>query len=496
MVPSATTKEALKELMEKAENEDCYDWLDQNIGLGDEVLRFDESDLDGLPTCPTPHQYLTSFTRKKTSTGTRLDDWAPFVVINSAPVPMSYLALFLHTVGVSKSDRLAPCQPPINGKRFSEANKSSDDPYQATPVSATLLLYKLTTKPDGSRLLPMIYEDAVSRSQEPLETFATASVTEEDVMKVFQILFGSKPPDNGQNWGNLDEIGGPSTLFSLLLLCMLETYDLRTVEGCKRLITALGRHVFGAERCISMLNHLGIKHGQDHPISAIAVAFFSSVIPLKLGCLVAESFVVGNHQCLVSSKSIVSGCSRRLATTNMLLPSPTTSNSLPHCNLKNMSNKLNHTAQGCFTTGSLNDFCMEVLLEYQSKGNKMVENNEEYNKEQEVRGRAALTRIIKAARHNPHLQTIIDSYKLILTRQGKTEKEGAVPRGHLDQSPLKAEEILQKFKKISGNAHAFAFDCKGLTTILVLIMILTDFHDETNARALSWFAQTTTGVSF
>ena len=481
MALSSITHQALQQLMENADNRDCCDWLHQNLGLGDDVLKFDESDLDDQPTYPSPNNYLTYLTKGKNFTGV-LNKWAPFIVNNSCEVPMTYLALFLHTAGVSKTANLAPCQPPINGKRFSEfPRKAYSKLDKNTPVGAMLLPYKLTVAhPENPRVLPMVYEDAVARSEQPLATFATASVTKEDVLQVFEILFGSRPPkEDGKSWEDLYKMGGPSTLFSLLLLYMSDTYDLQEVASCKRLLVALGRHVFGAETCIARLNQLGISNDYGL-LHATITAIFSSVIPLKLGCLTAESFLVGAHRSLVLKK-MNPGYDKQ-ATTNILLPSPTTSDVLPCNHLKKMSNKLNHNARQWFTTGSLDDFCRDVLLEYRSKGNKLMESNEDYIKDQDDRAREALEKIIQGSKHNPHLKGVIDSYKLKMACQG------------LEETDLEAQ-ILKKFKKTTGSGNAFAPDYKkGPASILVLVMILTDFHDEANAKALSRFACTTNGV--
>ena len=488
-----TALQALNELFLKAENKDCYDWLKANVGdaSGEDLVEFTtEENLDHLP-CREEKldtSYLQEQIHFKLNRTKSTADWARFVNHSDTQVPVTILALFLHTVAIGEA--LAPCQPDVNGKRFTEYHKKGDQTATDFNKACNTTAFVYTVKRDDNQngkstsgVLPMTYAHSLQ-----LASLSTTSAKNEhsratlqDVLKVFDILLGSRPDFGEDNDKSASEV-------FLLLLCYMtaEYYVDRNVDGgWKRLLTAIGKHVFGEEACIERLNQLCLSNKN---LPAVTVAIFASIIPLKLAFLSAESFVVGAHQSAVLGTP---NRQRKMNSTTNILEYATSISKLPYNNLKHMSNELNTGAREGYDTGSIMDFCLEMLL---NKRHSLIEDNAEYEKDFDASASEALTAIVEGAKHNPHLGNIIDTYKIKLMQQGG---ERDINQHSLDNFELPYKDILENFKKNWGNAKIFAEiqHVRGPKTIMVLMIILTDFCDESSAKALSALAEEAYGVS-
>lgn len=527
MVHFRQAREALSELLKKAHTKSCKGWLKQNINSGDdgELVKFsiDEFSTTGengtlkhwekLPKLGDTKKFLRQV-KCRSNQIKSTKKWAPFISQTNTTIPIEVACLFLHILELGEN--LVPCQPTVAGPRFATLQTKGYKELQVGNITGVAYIVA-PVGPDGlqegaASVLPMTYVHSVALAEmqsagDVVELFESSPtrVGARHVMGVFQILYGSLPEDE-DNWKSLEEDGGAAKLFSLLLLNLGETY--RDVGNLfwKLLLTAIAKDVFGSDACIDKLNDLRISNNK---LPAFTLALFSCIIPLKLGFLSGESFVVTTHQALTNQRPAQPALS---ASTTLLQPrfvSPDNDegpdpNVLPTKNLRCHSNELNAAArQGC-TTGSIRDFFLETFLRCQTQNNALIDVNEEYAKDQRAKTRMAIDKIIAAAEHNPHVGTLVRSYKRRMLLQDADKTSDTITEEDIAEYTLPIEEIVNKFLEMSGDANVFAparpskgkkNKSKGPRNIFIMMTLLVDFCDPASAKAASEFIQTKFGVS-
>lgn len=460
------------------------------------VLQFSkEEDLEKLPTITEEmEKHLCSNISAVSNHNASTQEWAPRRAKTRDPIPAAILAIFIQLAAVD--GKLVPCQVDVNGKRFIECGENPrQDDLQL--FNTTAISYKVVAADHNghnlAKVLAMTYEhSAECASLQTGVNHATADVTKDDALELFEIFFGCKP--HPKLWENRIEDEGPCVLLLMLLSYIDCAYDLRkdSPVAWRQLLTTIARHAFGNETCIQRLNALGLHSEKLKPIT---LCILSCIIKVKFAFLVGEAHVLGALQSLLLGRRFAGY--KMNAATNLLQPNPRLSHTLPCNDLKCMSNELTKNSRAACISGSFKDFSLDMLSRYMTQRKQLEENNKAYLEDLEASSAKALDEIVAAATHNPHLNKVIDSYKRLLMGQGGEIRQGDIQQRELDAFTLDTGHILEQFESIRGNPNAFAphSNAKGPKVIFILLIIMTDFCDEDNAKELSSFAQTDTAVS-
>ncbi|CAJ1937406.1 unnamed protein product, partial [Cylindrotheca closterium] len=468
---STETNVVLEKLRAVASNRDCWPFLEQAVNSTDSRT-FVEADLEGWRREYDPdigETLLESLQGANLRSGL-----TSLVIVDSFKVPTIVLCLFVHVLGRNTDGKLIACQADVNGKRFvpcSGAGKRPDD----SVCSAMAVPYLLDEPPDEEtdaedvcRILPMRYEETILYGKQ-MSSVASGNVTSRQILSVFEILFGQAPEDV--------EDESPPKLLGFLLKCIEDSFQLleSSGHGWIKLLMAIvcGTLAVGPRDGLELLNDLQITN-----VPSFTLALFSSMIPIKLGFLSGEVPIAQVHSFLVQQNAVCGNT----AATKILQQS--NSNAISCIAMKRISNTRIEGERGRNVTGSLQDFCLEILLEQRTKANCLQEENKGYTKGFEAFLELVACQIDKGAKHNPHLRNIFEAYRTKQREQGT----------NTDGDEWKAQ-IVGKYKKRYRKANGFAGG-EGPKDISILLMILTEFHDKKGAKAMGEFLCTDYGKLF
>lgn len=462
------------------------EWLAAKLRVGSpssQHVVFSEDDFMSLPQHGTGH--LPNATSPAEQFGHRY--WAGCAFRDW--VSCDTLAMFLHVqvAPPTSGGKLIPFQADVNGKRFTSM---LSDRTQTRNCNVVAVPYMIGRNAPGSnsgqqededvcRVRPMTYEDSIAcaTGKEIDEVVGYAEqITDKEISKTFQILFGWDPLSDESN----DSPMG-SALFMLLLRCIEESFVVGTLGGCKKLLMAIGKHQWPGSDVVEMLNKLKIP---DDAIFDVTLAIFSAVIPLKLGFLSGESFVLTAHKNLRGRKENDHPVFKSSAT----LMEPR-GDEFKHVEMKKASNEHSTSGRQDYVPGSIMDFILEATVENiavpaADPSNQDSDNKSYYEDLKSSIGRA-IERIIQASKHNPDIRALKEAY----------ERKRAEANGCPVTLAECSEHVGKTFLSRSINPNLLSTSkSEGPVNLFVLIMLLTDFADRKGAKILAKFLQSDRGV--
>lgn len=363
------------------------------------------------------------------------------------------------------------CQPDYSAKQFyatSELESVRSSPLELEGAPITCVAYKAVKVNEGegntSPIRPMIFPNIKCHEEILQKNYMAVKAEEKDFKNSLQLLF----PECNQD---VVDDGGGDNLGSLeLFLILLIQVDLSTTKGWIRLIKTLDKHLPDKISSTTCMPH-GLN---DTNLRWVASSLFTTKINFNLAFLSGEAAVLDlKLRQLAIDRTFAhldSDNKEGLCTSFTLLQNDY---DLEPQKLKRHSHDQRTLIASSSQSGSLKDLMMETALEtiqkpistiVASAGEKM--DQAAYTNCLLKNQERALDFLIDSKYHNPHVQSIIESY---MKKYDKSATE--FPRRH----------FLDAMSKNIFNPSFYKHTPKAMGCIICL---LTQFDDPKSAEAL------------
>ena len=379
------------------------------------------------------------------------------------------LGLFVHSTvqTVEGQYSLIACQPTVAPKRFARNLQTHE-----LNTSVTVIPYKLDpSQGECSEILPMEFDYSLCAAT---SSYANSSFTVEDIDHIISLVgldtLGFK---------RSEDIDDPQYLLGWFLGSFTDAFNgLYTKNDWSMLLILLARHTW-SDTWKEKLLTLDVPLCLFPPLAYLA---FSNRNPLRLGFVTGDWLALENFVLITGGDKIQYKESfTRVSILKVQGPS------LPLTYLRHYGDVLLEREQDRSMRSSLEDFMLDFLVERIRQAelgdeDKPVGTGFYTNKSYDANCRrdieAALSRVSEAAKYNPHIQMILQSYE-VGGKWGDFQKDDIAKKGLADHL------FNLRFAEIT----------KSPMHLRWIVSLLTSFTDLGSARKIMSLIKHEKGVS-